>query len=196
MDKLQNIKESVFSDFSLNDFILDESNLNAFKQVQNWIDSISVGEVKHLQICGPCGDGKTHLAAGALNHLAAKDNSFSAYHYLCFSNIDLEKIPSKCLILWEGPAVTLEKYATSLLEKCSELGVSVIFTSDKRIESVNDICVAEIQKPTETLLQKIAAAALKDHSDIKIQPDMRSARATLASAKKEIFKKELGVRNY
>lgn len=193
MNKFTNLKDSVFSDYKLKDFIIDSSNTEAYDLIHKWVESILSGKAAHIQIYGACGNGKTHLAAAAINHVIELNKSIVANCNNGQPISSLEIVSSRSLLLCEGFLSDLEKYSPELLRKCIELNISIIFTCDTKIKSISEIDSVEIHRPTDALLQNIVAANLREYPEISLTPlKEESVRVNIGQAKKEIMKKELG----
>jgi hypothetical protein len=193
--RIKKFENSVYADFRLIDFILDESNQLSYNQVKQWIDAVKSGQVEHFHIYGGCGNGKSHLAAGAINAILEARSTIPSYsvniEYLCRH---MKEIPKNSILLCEGMWSLLDSLSPIIVESCSAKNTSVIFTSDKKIQSFNVSNSAEIFAPTEILLQKVVDSKIDSSNCNKSLVLLGgSVRETLHLIRKELLKREIAM---
>lgn len=191
--KLNKFETSVYSEYELNQFILDSSNQGAYNCAVEWANTVGSGKVQHLHICGPTGNGKTHLAAGAINFLLKNNLEVTAY------SCDIERLfvkkdeaPNSSILFCEGSWSLFDQIYKQIIDEATRRKTSLIFTTDNSLPSYNGLKSVEIGMPSVSLLQKIVDDRLKSQPDIKVSPIIEgSVRAALHSVRKELLKKEL-----
>ena len=148
-----------------NDFYVSSNNFEVYKLLESWPNWPS----KNINIFGPKGSGKTHLA----NILKKKINS-SIFEACNLTNESLQKIKSKkCLIIDNYNNNIDEKLLYSTLNQANQENQYVVINSQSSIKNT-DVNLADLKSrfdsfinlgiklPTDELLRVILTKSFSD----------------------------------